>query len=57
MSKDNIKLVYSTLTKSTTQIWRSRDQGRKTAIMEGDESLDGNDLIGWGQGQENSNFI
>ena len=30
----------------------SRDQGRNNAVLEGDESLDGNDLIGWGQGQE-----
>ena len=50
-------LIQSTLTKSTTQMWRSRNQGRDNAVLEGDESLDGDDLIGWGQGQENSHYI
>ena len=57
MNRDNIKLVKSTLTKSTAQLWRRRNQRRNNAVLEGDESFDGDDLIEWGQGQENSYFI
>ena len=51
MNRANIMLIQSTLTKSTMQMWRSRDQGSNNAVLEGDESLDGNDLIEWGQGK------
>ena len=57
MNRDNIRLIHSTLTKSTMQMWRSKDQGRNNAILEGDESLDGDDIIEWGHGKEKSCFI
>ena len=47
MNRDNIKLVQSTLTKSTMQLWRRRNQRRNNAV------LDGDDLIEWGQGKKN----
>ena len=57
MNRDNIRLIQSTLTKLTTKIWRSKDQGRNNTVLEGDDSLDGNDIIEWGKGQENSHSI
>ena len=53
-NRDIIKLIQSPLTNSTTRLWRRRNQRRNNAILEGDESLDGDDLIEWGQGKENS---
>ena len=57
MNRDKIKLIKFNLTKSIAQLWRRRNPRKDNTVLEGDVSLDRDDIIEWGQGQEKSCFF